>query len=277
MFFNRFCLALPMFLFMLFGCATVPVVDERILEGSLSELWKEADNLEKTDFYEHERIVLNEIIARVPTHNLAFFRIEKSLFQEAKKKSQREIYEKVQKAFDDFLYSFSSGQSIWAYPYTEEAVWILAASYYEQISPPDRSQKETKDFINVLENKLFFHYPDTLYRKTAEEMLYQARKNLAQHSLFVGDFYLHTHALTSAELRFKSILEEYPGFLDEQVAVRLDQIHLKKNPTNWGKVKQFLFFERDPDTAKEAQSERKRIKEHEAQELNKSLQLRLEQ
>ena len=252
MFFNRFCLALPMFLFMLFGCATVPVVDERILEGSLSELWKEADNFEKTDFYENERIVLNEIIARVPTHNLAFFRIEKSLFQEAKKKSQREIYEK-------------------------EAVWILAASYYEQISPPDRSQKETKDFINVLENKLFFHYPDTLYRKTAEEMLYQARKNLAQHSLFVGDFYLHTHALTSAELRFKSILEEYPGFLDEQVAVRLDQIHLKKNPTSLEKVKQFLFFERDPDTAKEAQSERKRIKEHEAQELNKSLQLRLEQ
>ena len=277
MFFNRFPHILLLFLLVFLGCVTVPKMNEQILQGSLSELWKEADILDKAQFYENERVVLNEIISQIPNHNLAFFRIEKSLFQEAKKKSQRGIDEKVQKAFDDFLDSFSSGQDIWTYPYTEEAIWILASSYYEQISPPDRSQKETKEFIRILENKLLFHYPDTNYLKIAEEMLYRARMNLARHSFFIGDFYLRTWALTSAELRFKSILEDYPGFLDEQVYARLDQIYLKKNPASWEKMKRFLFFEIESDTAKEAQSERKRIKEHEEQEPNKSLQLQLGQ
>ena len=259
------------------GCATVPIVDESMLEkGSTALLWKEAARLGEAGFYKQERIVLDEIISRDSNNQKALFLIEKSLFQEAKKDSQREKYQKVKKAFDNFFYSFPFEYALWTHPNTEEAIWILAVSFYKQINAPDRSQKETKEFIDTLENGLFLYFPDTRHRKVAEKMLYRARLNLARHSFFIGDFYLRTWALTSAELRFKSILEEYPGFLDKQVHVRLEEVNRKKNPTDLEKVKRFLFFERDPDTAKEAQVERERFKEQEEQESNKkNFQLQL--
>ncbi|MBI5005298.1 MAG: outer membrane protein assembly factor BamD [Candidatus Lloydbacteria bacterium] len=247
---------------MCIGCATAPpIVSEQMLDkSSLGELWKEADALGQGEFYEQERVVLNEIVSRISGHNMALFRIEKSLFLEARRDSQRETYGKVKKAFDDFYDSFSFKQDPWAYPATEEAIWILAVSYYKQINPPNRSQKEAHLFIETTEEKLFSHYPDTLYRKTAEKMLYRARRNLARHSFFIGDYYLRTWALTSAELRFKSILEDYPGFLGKQVHARLGHIErLKKHTTNLEQFQRWLLFktfDADIDTAKKAQAER---------------------
>lgn len=254
---------LSMLLFMIFivGCATIPTIDEQKLQGPLDELWAYADSVEKNGSYAQERMVLEEIISRIPNHNFAFFRIEKSWFHEAQKDSQREKYQKVEKTFGDFFDSFSVGQNPWEHPNMEEALWILARSYCEQMSPPDRGQKETKECINVIEEKLFTHYPNTLYHDIAEKLLYKARRNLARHAFFIGDFYLRTWALTSAELRFKSMLEEYSGLgLDDEIRARLEEIdRLKNNPTRLEKTKRLLFFQmtdQDLDTAKETQEKR---------------------
>lgn len=247
--------------FLFVGCATVPKVDDKILKNDTAALWVYADELAKSESYAQERIVLEEIAVRDPNNKKSLFRIGKSWFREACKDSEREKYQKVEKAFARFFDSFSFGQSPWGHPNTEEVLWLLAWSSYKQIHPTDRSQKETKDFIHIVQNRLFFHYPDTQYRETAEKMLHHARSRLAKHEILIGDFYIRTWALSSAELRFKSIMEDYGGLgLDLEVQEKLDYInHLKKNPTWWEKAKRLLFsqtIDKELDTAALAQENR---------------------
>ncbi|MBI2046404.1 MAG: outer membrane protein assembly factor BamD [Parcubacteria group bacterium] len=259
------------------GCATVPRIDADALEkSSLGWLWEEADRLAFGGFYKQERMILEEIISRNPNDHKAFFHMEKSRFLEAEKNKEPAQYQKVKKAFDIFFDHFVVGDDPWAYPHTEEAVWVLALSYYRQINPPDKSQKETKGFIRTVEDRLFLHYPDTRYRVEAALMIEKARRNLAWHSLFIGDFYMRTWALTSAELHFKNLLDDYPGMLDEKVMERLREIRrLKTHPTKWEHFKRWAFFEKmdaEIDSAQIAQAEREKriiLTQEQEKELNK--------
>lgn len=251
------------------GCATSPKVSDEILKNDTAALWAYSDELAKGGFYAEERVVLEEIVTRDPNNKKPLFRIEKSWFREAYKENDHKKYQKVKKSFQRFFDAFSFEQSPWEHPNTEEALWFLAWSYYKQIHPADRSQKETKDFIHTVQNRLFLHYPDTEYREAAERMLYRARRHLAKHEILIGDFYIRTWALSSAELRFKSILEDFGDLsLGLEVQEKLDYInHLKKNPTWWEKAKRLLFFQTiDKELDTVALAQKNRIEEQQIKE-----------
>ncbi|UOD33715.1 outer membrane protein assembly factor BamD [Deferribacteraceae bacterium V6Fe1] len=112
--------------------------------------------------------------------------------------------------FDEAIPSYEEYLDI--YPdneYAKQALYRLALCYYKQIDTIDRDQTNT---IKALENfkKLKDRFPE--YAKTVETnaKIKELREMLAEREYYVAKFYLRTKKFKAAEMRFKTVLEQYP-------------------------------------------------------------------
>ena len=88
------------------------------------------------------------------------------------------------------------------------AYYLIALSYYEQISDVGRDQAMTKKALAALED-LIRRYPYSDYSKDAEQKAILARDHLAGKEMKVGIYYLDKKAYVAAINRFKVVVSKY--------------------------------------------------------------------
>ena len=97
------------------------------------------------------------------------------------------------------------------FPAAEDAAYaqyILALSYYDQISEVGRDQDVTVKALQEL-RLLIERYPDSKYAKQSAEKFDMAFSFLAAKEMEVGRYYLQRGYYTSAVSRFRKVVQEF--------------------------------------------------------------------
>ena len=112
----------------------------------------------------------------------------------------------------DFTQSVSSAQRFLSlHPGSREApyaYYMIAISYYEQISGVDRDQRITQQALDAL-GELIRRYPNTDYASDARLKIDLARDHLAGKEMEVGRFYQNQGLYLAAIARFRTEIDRF--------------------------------------------------------------------
>jgi outer membrane protein assembly factor BamD len=106
------------------------------------------------------------------------------------------------------------------------AYYLIALSYYEQISDVERDQKITEQALTAL-NEINRRFPTTQYAADARLKIDLVRDHLAGKDMEIGRFYEKTGQWLAAQMRFRSVVENYETTSHAAEALyRLTETHL---------------------------------------------------
>ena len=88
------------------------------------------------------------------------------------------------------------------------AYYLIALSYYEQISDVTRDQKVTKQTLDAF-NEVVRRYPGTRYAADARLKLDLVNDHLAGKDMEIGRFYQRSGKWLAGALRFRNVVENY--------------------------------------------------------------------
>nr|WP_194955819.1 outer membrane protein assembly factor BamD [Tsuneonella amylolytica] len=88
------------------------------------------------------------------------------------------------------------------------AYYLIALSYYEQISDVTRDQKVTEQTRTAL-NELVRRYPATEYASDAKLKLDLVEDNLAGKEMEIGRFYERSGNWLAAQIRFQNVVDNF--------------------------------------------------------------------
>ena len=88
------------------------------------------------------------------------------------------------------------------------AYYLIATSYYEQISDVTRDQKVTQQALAAL-NDIVRRYPTTTYASDARLKIDLVNDHLAGKEMEIGRFYERSGKWLAASLRFRNVVEKY--------------------------------------------------------------------
>ncbi|MBH5322390.1 outer membrane protein assembly factor BamD [Aurantiacibacter sediminis] len=88
------------------------------------------------------------------------------------------------------------------------AYYLIALSYYEQISDVERDQAITRQALAAL-NEIVRRYPDSPYAADARVKIDLVNDHLAGKEMEIGRFYERTGQWLAAQLRFQNVIEQY--------------------------------------------------------------------
>ncbi|MBV1917714.1 MAG: outer membrane protein assembly factor BamD, partial [Sphingomonadaceae bacterium] len=111
-------------------------------------------------------------------------------------------YSKAIQSAQRFL-SIHPGNKDAAYAY-----YLVALSYYEQISDVSRDQKVTQQAKQAL-TEVSRRYPDTTYAKDARLKIDLVNDHLAGKEMTVGRYYQRSGKWLAATIRFRNVIDDY--------------------------------------------------------------------
>ncbi len=124
-------------------------------------------------------------------------------------------YEEALAYYQDFADLHPAHEKV---PYT---LLRAAQCHFNQISSIDRDQTSTHLATDALD-ALIRQYPYAGETREGEEMMITLRTKLALNMLQIADFYLDRTQWQSAAVRYRRVLDEYPGLgLDARALFRL--------------------------------------------------------
>lgn len=88
------------------------------------------------------------------------------------------------------------------------AYYLIALSYYEQISDVTRDQKITKQALDAL-GEVTRRYPDTRYAADARLKMDLVQDHLAGKEMEIGRFYQRSSNWLAASIRFREVTEKF--------------------------------------------------------------------
>ena len=88
------------------------------------------------------------------------------------------------------------------------AYYLIALSYYEQISDVSRDQKITEQARQAL-TEVARRYPDTKYAKDARLKIDLVNDHLAGKEMTIGRFYERSGKWLAATMRFRNVVDDY--------------------------------------------------------------------
>ena len=88
------------------------------------------------------------------------------------------------------------------------AYYLVALSYYEQISDVERDQKITQQALTAL-NDVQRRFPDSQYAADARLKADLVNDHLAGKEMEIGRFYQKTGQWLASEIRFRNVVENY--------------------------------------------------------------------
>lgn len=116
---------------------------------------------------------------------------------------KNEKYDDAIMAFERFIKFHPSNQDV-AYAY-----YMKGLCYYDQISPADKDQLNTKEAFGAF-LQLMVLFPDTEYAKDADAKLNLILDHMAGQEMSIGRYYLRNKNYLSALNRFNVVVKEYP-------------------------------------------------------------------
>jgi outer membrane protein assembly factor BamD len=132
-------------------------------------------------------------------------------------------YEKAIAAFNDFERLHPTSPSLPFVGYT------IGMSYLDQDSTRDRDSSASENALQQFE-RVRNAYPDSLYARLAEFRARRCRENLADHEIFVGDYYADRGKPAAARARYEYVLSNYPR-TDAAVIARERVARMSTEPT----------------------------------------------
>ncbi|MDX1974186.1 MAG: outer membrane protein assembly factor BamD [Rickettsiales bacterium] len=115
---------------------------------------------------------------------------------------QGEDFEAAVASFERYVKLYPDNES------TPYAYYMIALSYYEQISDVGRDQKMTEQALNAL-REVVRRFPDSEYARDAKIKVDLTVDHLAGKEMAVGRYYLQRDDYLSAINRFKVVVENY--------------------------------------------------------------------
>ena len=88
------------------------------------------------------------------------------------------------------------------------AFYLIAISYYEQITDVGRDQRVTEQALGAL-TQVALRYPDTPYAEDALLKIDLTRDHLAGKEMEIGRFYQSQRQFLPALIRFRNVIDEY--------------------------------------------------------------------
>jgi len=88
------------------------------------------------------------------------------------------------------------------------AYYLIAVSYYEQITDVTRDQKVTQQALDSL-GELVRRYPESRYATDAKLKIDLVRDHLAGKEMEIGRFYERTGQYLAAVLRYRKVVDDY--------------------------------------------------------------------
>jgi outer membrane protein assembly factor BamD len=125
---------------------------------------------------------------------------------------QKESYPEAIAAYEEFRKTHPTNDEI---PYV---LYQIGMSYFNQIRTPDRDQNSTRKALTSFEY-LIATYPNNFFTERAKEKVAFCLKELADHELYVGQFYYRYEKYEGAAHRFEGLLEQFPKSEDEDTAL----------------------------------------------------------
>lgn len=128
------------------------------------------------------------------------------------------------------------------------AYYLIALSYYEQISDVGRDQAMTKKALKALDD-LIRRYPYSDYSKDAEQKAVLARDHLAGKEMKIGRYYIDKKAYIAAINRFKVVVSKYQRTSHAPEALmRLSEAYLALGVTSEAQTAAAILGHNFPDT-----------------------------
>ena len=112
-------------------------------------------------------------------------------------------YQEAIAAYQAFEENHPTNEAI---PYT---MFQVGMSHFKQLDTIDRDPASAVHAIAVF-NKLIRSYPQSSYLDEAQSRITAARNFLANHEMYVAQFYIKTNKLKQAEQRLQYLLDHYP-------------------------------------------------------------------
>jgi outer membrane protein assembly factor BamD len=113
-----------------------------------------------------------------------------------------EEWELASEAYKDFESMHPRHEAI---PYVLFSIGMADINSYPSI---DRSPQQVEEAYSYFK-RLLESYPGTEYADGAKEQMARCRRLMAEHELYVADFYFRMSRYTSALLRYKEIISQY--------------------------------------------------------------------
>jgi outer membrane protein assembly factor BamD len=114
----------------------------------------------------------------------------------------RHEYPEAVSAYEDFIQLHPKNEAI---PYV---LYQIGACYYEQLLTADRDQTPTHQAILAFE-RLLKQHPDSAYALKARGRILDCRHLLAEHELYVANFYYKSKHYGAALGRYQGLLAGY--------------------------------------------------------------------
>jgi len=148
----------------------------------------------------------------------------------------KEEYVEAINAFENFRRLHPSNKSV---PYS---IYMVGLCYYSRILTLDRDPTYARAAAAQFEQLLEL-YPDSPYTGKALFKLHEAKRIMAEHEFFIGQFYLQYKNYTGAINRFNTILKDYPySIAKDRVIFALAQANfLSENKRRGAKFLQYLI------------------------------------
>lgn len=128
-------------------------------------------------------------------------------------------YERALPAFETFTQMHPAHSDV---PY---ALYMTGLSYYEQIGPATRDQKDTESALRIFK-ELIRRFPTTAYAKDARAKVLLLNDALAGKEMEVGRYYLDQRAYQAAIYRFQSVIKKFDTTKHvEEALYRLVEAH----------------------------------------------------
>jgi outer membrane protein assembly factor BamD len=88
-------------------------------------------------------------------------------------------------------------------------IFQLGMCYFKQMPTIDRDQSYALQAVQEFE-RMIKNYPQSEYVPQAEPLLITAKKNLAAHEFYIGEFYFRQKNYAAALGRFEAIFQQFP-------------------------------------------------------------------
>jgi outer membrane protein assembly factor BamD len=144
----------------------------------------------------------------------------KSLLMSAYAYYEAKSYEECVTAAKRYI-SLHPGTSDAAY-----AMYLIGASYFDQIPDVNRDQGRTDKAIQALE-EVIRKFPDSEYATSARKKIEEGRDQLAAHEMTIGRYYENRKDFTGAINRFKVVVTRYQRTRHvEEALMRLTECYM---------------------------------------------------
>ncbi len=99
-------------------------------------------------------------------------------------------------------------------------------------------------------------FPTSALVPKAKELMFEARKKMAEHENYVADFYFQRHHYLSATYRYSALLQEFPNMgYDEEALFRLGKSYANVQMFDNAKDALKRFVARFPSSSRRAEAE----------------------